>query len=210
MPSITVVGSRNMTEYGRDMTRMIVKELVQGGMCIVSGLAVGVDSIAHKTCIENGGKTIAVLGSGLNKIYPIENKGLCKDVINSGGCVVSEYEPDTEARKSFFPARNRIVSGLSMGTLVVEATYRSGTSITAKYAFKQGKKVFCIPNSIGSKNSSGTLNLIKQGAIMVTNGKEIMFELGLIDKIDNFEKLEEQKLISNLHVFESKVLRRFR
>lgn len=206
MPGITIVGSRNMTDYGRDMTRRIVKELTASGMCIISGLAVGIDSIAHQTCLDNGGKTIAVLGSGLNKVYPTENIGLYKDIIKKGGCVISEHEPDTEAKKMFFPARNRIVSGLSLGTLVIEATYRSGTSITAKFAFEQGKKVFCIPNSIGNKNSSGTLNLIKKGAIMITTGKEILYELGIIDQIDDFEELIEQQRLNKIELFEQEQL----
>lgn len=195
IPCVTVVGSRNMSEYGKKMTRKIVKELVEAGVCIVSGLAVGIDTVAHETCLENGGCTIAVLGSGLNKIFPRENTSLFNRIINSGGCVISEYTPDEEAKKMYFPARNRIVSGLSLGTLVVEAAYRSGTSITAKFAFEQNKKVFCIPNSVGNKNSSGTINLIKNGAIMITNGKDILYSLGLIDKLDNYESfLEEQKL----------------
>lgn len=194
MPCVTVVGSRNMSEYGKKMTRKIVKELVEAGVCIVSGLAVGIDTVAHETCLENEGKTIAVLGSGLNRVFPAENKNLFNRIINSGGCVMSEYMPDEEAQKAYFPARNRIVSGLSLGTLVIEAAYRSGTSITANFAFEQGKKVFCIPNSFGSKNSSGTINLIKKGAIMVTNGKEILFELGLIDSLDDYEGfIETQK-----------------
>lgn len=195
MPCVTVVGSRNMSEYGKKMTRKIVKELVEAGICIVSGLAVGVDTIAHETCLENDGHTIAVLGSGLNKVFPSENKELFNRIINLGGCVMSEHMPDEEAKKIYFPARNRIVSGLSLATLVIEAAYRSGTSITAKFAFEQGKKVFCIPNSIGSKNSSGTINLIKKGATMITNAEEILYSLGLIDKLDDYEKyLEEQKI----------------
>lgn len=195
MPCVTVVGSRNMSEYGKKMTRKIVKELVEAGICIVSGLAVGVDTIAHETCLENDGHTIAVLGSGLNKVFPSENKELFNRIVNSGGCVMSEHMPDEEAKKIYFPARNRIVSGLSLATLVIEAAYRSGTSITAKFAFEQGKKVFCIPNSIGSKNSSGTINLIKKGATMITNAEEILYSLGLIDKLDDYEKyLEEQKI----------------
>ena len=210
MPCVTVVGSRNMTEYGRNMAREIVKELVLGGVCVVSGLAVGIDSVAHQTCLDNGGKTIAVLGSGLNRVYPAENVGLYKDIISNGGCVISEQEPDIEAQKMFFPARNRIVSGLSLGTLVIEATYRSGTSITAKFAFEQGRKVFCIPNSVGNKNSSGTLNLIKRGALMVTNGKEILYELGLIDKFDDFEELVEEQRLNKINLLEQEVLRGIR
>lgn len=195
-PSVTIVGSRNMSEYGKKMASKISKDLTKNNMCIVSGMAIGVDTIAHRSCIEQGGKTIAVLGSGLNKIFPPENKELFKKIINTGGCVISEYSPDTIAQKRFFPERNRIVSGLSLGTVVVEATYRSGTSITAKYAFEQGKKVFCIPNRVGSKNSAGILNLLKKGAILATTGDDILYGLGIIkEKIDIEEIEEEQKLL---------------
>ncbi len=206
IPSITIVGSRNMSNYGKQITRKIVKELTLAGMCIVSGLAVGIDSVAHKTCLDYGGKTIAVLGSGLNKIYPKENTQLYKEIINKGGCAISEYEPDTEAKKLNFPARNRIVSGLSLATLVIEAAYRSGTSITAKCAFEQGKKVFCIPNSIGNKNSTGTINLIKKGAIMITTGKEILYEIGVIDEIDKYEEFAEQQRLDKINLLEQEEL----
>ena len=206
MPCITVVGSRNMSDYGRDMTRKIVKELTLGGMCIVSGLAVGIDTIAHQTCLENNGKTVAVLGSGLNKVFPAENKELFNSIIKSGGCVVSEYEPDTIAQKRFFPERNRIVSGLSLGTLVIEATYRSGTSITAQCALEQGKKVFCIPNSIGNKNSAGIINLLKKGATLVTDGKEIMYELGILDKKENYEELVQKQRLEKIRLLEQEEL----
>ena len=206
MPSITIVGSRNMTDYGRDITKKIVKELTLAGICIVSGLAIGIDSVAHQTCLDYGGKTVAVLGCGLNKIYPKENKKLYKDIIENGGCAISEYEPDSEANKINFPARNRIVSGLSLATVVVEATYRSGTSITAKFAFEQGKKVFCIPNSIGNKNSSGTINLIKKGAIMITTGEGILYEIGLIDKIDKYGELLEKQRLNKIDMIEQEEL----
>lgn len=206
MPCITVVGSRNMSDYGRDMTRKIVKELTLGGMCIVSGLAVGIDTIAHQTCLENNGKTVAVLGSGLNKVFPAENKELFNSIIKNRGCVVSEYEPDTIAQKRFFPERNRIVSGLSLGTLVIEATYRSGTSITAQCALEQGKKVFCIPNSIGNKNSAGIINLLKKGATLVTDGKEIMYELGILDKKENYEELVQKQRLEKIRLLEQEEL----
>ena len=198
LPCVTVIGSRNMSEYGRKMTEKIVKELTLAGMCIVSGLAIGVDSVAHRTCLQNGGKTIAVLGSGLNKVYPKENIGLFNDIINCGGCVISEQEPNQEANKIFFPARNRIVSGLSLGTVVIEATYRSGTSITAKFALEQGRKLFCLPNMIGQKNSAGTINLIKNGAIMVTKASEIIDQLckTIDDENNNDKVLENCDLIS--------------
>lgn len=202
LPCITVVGSRNMTDYGREMTEKIVKSLTLAGICIVSGLAIGVDSVAHQTCIENGGKTVAVLGSGLNKIYPKENIELYNNIIKCGGCVISEQEPNQEAEKIFFPARNRIVSGLSLGTVVIEATYRSGTSITAKFAFEQGRKVFCIPNMIGKKNSSGTINLIKKGAIMVTRADEVLYELGIIKQINDFDEFIEKQKINKINALE--------
>lgn len=189
--SITVVGSRNMSDYGRKITQEIVRDLVKNNIVIVSGMAIGIDTIAHKTCIKNGGKTIAVLGSGFNKVFPVENKDLFDNIVSTGGCVVSEYEPNTIAQKRYFPMRNRIVSGLSIATLVVEATYRSGTSITADYAFKQGKKVFCIPNSIGNKNSAGIINLIKKGAKVVTCAGDILYELGLSE--GNFDDLIKAK-----------------
>ena len=206
MPCVTVIGSRNMTDYGRDVTREIVKELVMAGICIVSGLAIGIDSVAHKCCLENGGKTVAVLGSGINKVFPAENRGLFKDIITSGGCVVSEYEPNTIAQKRFFPERNRIVSGLSLATVVIEATYRSGTSITAKCALDQGRKLFCIPNSIGNKNSAGIINLLKNGATLVTDGKEILYELGIINKKENYEEVVEKQRLNKINLLEQEEL----
>lgn len=206
MPCVTVVGSRNMTDYGRDVTREIVKELCLAGICVVSGLAVGIDTIAHQTCLDYGGKTVAVLGCGLNKVFPAENKGLYKDIINNGGCVISEYEPNTIAQKRFFPERNRIVSGLSLATVVIEATYRSGTSITAKCALEQGRKLFCIPNSIGNKNSAGIINLLKSGATLVTDGKEILYELGMLDKKQNYEELVERQRLNKINLLEKEEL----
>lgn len=190
---ITVIGSRNMTEYGRNITKNIVKELVDSGLCIVSGMAVGIDSVAHKTCLENNGKTIAVLGSALNRIFPPENVDLFKNIVKSGGCVISEHPQGVVAQKRFFVQRNRIVSGLSLATLVIEATYRSGTSITANYALKQGRKLFCIPNCIGNKNSAGIINLLKKGAKLVTNAGEILSELDLKPTNSNIDKTEDAK-----------------
>lgn len=223
LPCITVVGSRNMSEYGRMMTKKIVKDLTLAGICIVSGLAIGVDSVAHQTCLENGGKTIAVLGSGLNKVYPKENIKLYNDILNCGGCVMSEQEPNQEPDKMFFPARNRIVSGLSLGTVVIEATYRSGTSITAKFALEQGRKLFCVPNMVGQKNSAGTINLLKKGAIMITNAEDILLELRnnlqnyncyrikakMIKKrnIDDYKNIEEKQKIIKVSLLEQELLK---
>ena len=179
MTSVAIVGSRNSSEYGELMTKRITKELVQNGIVIVSGMANGIDAVAHKSCIENGGKTIAILGSGFNHIYPKENEKLFYQIIKSNGLVISEYPVNTPVCTKNFPKRNRIISGLSRGVLVIEAAYRSGTSITAKLAKSQGKFVFCIPHSIGDKNSYGVIKLIQNGAILVKNGEDITKKLGI-------------------------------
>ncbi|CDA30899.1 dNA protecting protein DprA [Clostridium sp. CAG:492] len=192
--SISIVGSRNSSEYGRKITKSITKDLVEDNIVIVSGMASGIDSVAHKTCLEYGGKTIAVLGSGFRHIFPKENEQLFHQIIESDGLVISEYPIDTPVQMKNFPKRNRIISGLSMGLLVIEAAYRSGTSITAKYARMQGRKVFCIPNSIGNKNSYGTINLVQNGAILVKNAQDILNVLGVEYKKNgtktNFKQLE--------------------
>ena len=142
---IGIVGSRDCTEYGEKWCKFFVEELVKYGLTIVSGMALGIDSIAHNTAINAGGNTIAVFPSGLDNIYPEENMYLYKKILKNGGTVITEYEPNEEADSKKFLKRNRIVSGLSIGILVIEAAYRSGTSVTAKYAKKQGRDVFCIP-----------------------------------------------------------------
>lgn len=186
--AITVVGSRNMSEYGKEITQKLVKDLTNAGLCIVSGMAVGIDTVAHRTCLENNGKTIAVLGGALDRVFPPENKGLFKEIINKSGCVLSEYPSGVLAQKKFFVERNRIVSGLSLATLVIEASYRSGTSITANCALREGRKLFCIPHSIGSKNSVGINNWLKKGAKLVTDADEILKELD----IKNTNKKQEE------------------
>ena len=144
-PCLAVVGSRNNTEYGEKWCKYFVKEFVKYGITIVSGMAVGIDAIAHKTALKYGGKTIAVLPSGFNNIFPKENMELYKQILNSNNTAVTEYASNTKANSKRFLERNRIVSGLSLAVLVVEAAYRSGTSVTARIALSQGKKVFCIP-----------------------------------------------------------------
>lgn len=206
--SIAVVGSRNMSEYGKRITEEIVKGLTLAGVCIVSGMAVGIDTIAHKTCLENGGNTIAVIGSGLNKIFPPENEYLFKQIVNNGGCVISEYPENQIAQKTFFAMRNRLISGLAIATLVVEATYRSGTSITAQFALNQGRKLLCIPNSIGNKNSAGILNLIKKGAKVVTSAEDILTEIGWTSKTAiNNEKQKYLKKEREIHEYELECLK---
>ena len=140
---------------------------------MVSGLALGIDTIAHKSSIEELGKTIAVIGSGFNNIYPKENENLFKEIIEKGGLIISEYPPNTKPNLKTFPFRNRIIAGLAMAVLVIEAKYRSGSSITARYALKQGKDVFCLPHPLEDKNGVGTNNLLKIGAKLITKPQEI-------------------------------------
>ena len=178
---IAVVGTRNLSAYGEKSTKILVKELVERGFVIVSGLALGIDTIAHQTAIENGGLTIAVLGSSIDdkSIYPKENIKLAEEIVKSGGAVISEYPSPFTAKKYTFPQRNRIVSGLSKATVVIEAPEKSGALITAKFALEQNREVFALPGEIFAENSIGTNNLIKQGAQLITSAKEVIETLGI-------------------------------
>lgn len=182
---IAVIGSRCNTEYGEKYATKFSKELAKQGLTIISGMAVGIDGFAHKGALSVGGKTIAVLGSGFNNIYPEENKELFKQIIENDGAIITEYEPDVKPNSENFPKRNRIVSGLSKGVLVIEAVYRSGTSITAKLAQSQGRKVFCIPSNLERKNGVGTNQLIKEGASLVTNIDDILNAIKVERKAEN-------------------------
>lgn len=174
---IAIVGTRDSTEYGKYYAKEFAKEISRLGITVVSGLAIGIDSVCHQSSMSELGKTIAVIGSGLNNIYPEENIELAKQIIENGGAIISEYPPNVEADVSKFPIRNRIIAGLSKGVLVIEAKFRSGSSNTATHAFSQDKKVFCIPGRLGEKTGVGTNNLIKKGAYLVTNVNEILKEL---------------------------------
>ncbi len=170
------------------------------GLVVASGMAKGIDTAAHIGTMEVDGKTIAVLGNGFNHIFPEENIELYKNIIKRGGLIVSEYPPETKASSNLFLERNRIVSGLSIGTLVVEAAYRSGTSVTAKLAKDQGRKVFVLPHEIGNKYGVGTNNLIKRGAILVTSTKDIIDKYNFLKFLD-FKYIEtEQKIKQNLEL----------
>ena len=175
--SIAIVGMRSPTEAGRMISEQFAHELSSMGITVVSGLARGIDSAAHKGAITAGGRTIAVLGSGLNRIYPPENLRLAEKVMNCGA-VISEFPMGTKPDRENFPRRNRIISGLSLGTLVVEAEKRSGALITAKFANDQNREVFAIPGSLGNKKSEGTNNLImKNWAKLVQTVDDIIVEL---------------------------------
>ncbi|MBR2744899.1 MAG: DNA-processing protein DprA [Clostridia bacterium] len=173
--TVAIVGSRNCTEYGRKCASLFTTELSKRGLNIVSGLALGIDTIAHNSTINERGKTYAVIGNGLDTIYPMENEILAQKIIESGGAIISEFIVGTKPEKSNFPRRNRIISGLANGVIVVEASNKSGSLITANYAINQGKEVWVVPGSIFSKNSEGTNALIKDGASVLTDINDIVY-----------------------------------
>lgn len=179
-PSIAVVGTRTASAYGREVAHRLVGDLAASGVTIVSGLARGVDSIAHRAALQAGGKTIAVLGSGLDTIYPSENKGLAESIARSGA-VVTEYPLGAKPDAPNFPQRNRIISGLSYGVLVIEAGETSGALITVRYAIDQNRDVYAVPGGIYSEQSRGTNRLIQQGAKLVTQASDILEELNLVE-----------------------------
>ncbi|HEY8364197.1 MAG TPA: DNA-processing protein DprA [Haloplasmataceae bacterium] len=170
---MAVIGSRANTTYGEKVTRYIVPQLVEHKFVIASGLAYGIDTIAHKSCLDSFGKTIAVLGSGIKEIYPKEHLSLAQE-IGKNHLLISEYPPFEKPKKTHFPFRNRIVSGISNSILVIEAKAQSGTLITCDYALDQGKDIFVIPNQIFAEESAGTNNLIKQGAYLVSDVSDIL------------------------------------
>ena len=182
--SIAIVGSREYDNYGLEQTKRFASYLAEKNICIVSGLARGIDTIAHTYSKDKIGKTIAVIASGFNYIYPNENKKLVKDIVEQGGLIISEWDENTPITTYRFPKRNRIISGLSVGTLVVEATCKSGSMITARYAMKQDREVFCIPGNLDKARSSGTNMLINEGANLVMSPQDIIDVL----KYDGFYK----------------------
>jgi DNA processing protein len=205
--NVAVVGSRNATSYGRSITRRLCRDLARLKITIVSGMALGIDSAAHEGALLGKGSTIAVLGSGLENIYPTENRKLFHQIADTGA-VVSEFSLTAEPDAHNFPIRNRIISGISLGTLVVEATRRSGSLITARLAAEQNREVFAVPGSIQSFKSTGTHTLIKQGAKLVEHARDIMEELSHIIEApfetDNTTE-ETPKKIPRLSLEESRV-----
>jgi DNA processing protein len=177
--TLAIVGTRKPTPYGKEIVEKFVPELVEAGLTTVSGLARGIDTLVHKTTLKEGGKTVAVLGTGLDIIYPPENRELFLKILDSGSAIVSEFPLGTRPKRENFPRRNRVISGLSQGVLVVEAGRRSGTLITAKWAQDQGRDVFVCPGNIFSEQSQGTHYLLKNGAIPVTSTEDILYHLGI-------------------------------
>ncbi len=186
--TISIIGSRACSENGVKLARQFSKDLVYQGITIASGMAVGIDTIVHETTLQENGKTIAVLGNGFNHIFPKENINLYKKIIESGGLVITEYPLNEEARSKNFLERNRIVSGLSIGILVVEAAYRSGTSVTAKFARQQGRKIFALPHEVNDIHGVGTNRLIMEGAKIVTNVEDIIKEFPFLSYKKPIEK----------------------
>lgn len=186
--ALSVVGTRRMSLYGRQVTEKIVGDLARSGMTIISGLARGVDTIAHESALEVGGRTIAVVGSGLDEqsLYPFDNLNLARKIATCGA-IISEYHPKTPALPQHFPARNRLISALSLGVLVTECPIKSGALLTARAGLEQGKEIFAIPGDIRNENCEGTNNLIKMGAKAITCAAEVLEEFG-------FSKAIEEKI----------------
>ncbi len=173
-PTVAIVGSRKPTPYGIEVTHRLAFELARNGVVVVSGLAYGVDAVAHKAALEAGGTTIAVLAGGLHRVYPAAHLGLAKDIIQNSGAVISEQEQGVEAHKYHFLARNRIVSGLADAVIVTEATDRSGTFSTVAHALNQNKEVFAVPGPITSLLSAGPNRLLQQGAHVALEAQDIL------------------------------------
>lgn len=176
-PCVGVIGSRNCSTYGKNASEMLSRELASRGITIVSGLARGIDTLAHRGAIDGKGRTVAVLGTGIDGVYPRENTRLAQEIIDAGGAIVSQFPLGTPPLKDNFPYRNRIISGLSLGVLIVEASERSGSLITARLAMEQNREVMAVPGNITSGNSFGTNYLIKAGAKLVQQWQDVVTEL---------------------------------
>ena len=176
-PQIAIVGSRKCSLYGRNWGTHFSQVLSLSGLTISSGLALGIDGIAHRAALEAGGKTLAVLGSGLCHLYPQQHKGLAKEIVDAGGAIISEYPLSVAPQPQNFPRRNRIISGLSLGVLVIEATMNSGSLVTARLALEQNRDVYALPGAIGNPGSEGTHWLIQQGALLTAHPDSILEQL---------------------------------
>lgn len=174
LPTVAIVGSRKPTTYGKEVTEHLAYDLAKQGIVIVSGLALGVDGIAHRAALNAKGTTIAVLGNGLPQIQPSSHRQLARNILNSGGAIVSEYEPETPALSFHFLERNRIVSGLADAVIITEAAQRSGTLNTAMHALDQGKELFVVPGNITSPMSAGCNRLLRQGAAPVLSARDVI------------------------------------
>lgn len=196
--SLAIVGSRRCTEYGIKYTKIFANTIANHNITIVSGLALGIDAMAHEAAQNCTGNTIAVLGCGLNHIYPKENERLLNKILENNGCIISEYEPDEPIDMKNFPKRNKIVSGISNAIFVVEAGWRSGSTITGHLGLKQGKNVFCLPRDIETTNGIGTNELIQKGAKLVTSPQDILEEFGIHEKVQKAPMIRPKKQVQAL------------
>ncbi len=188
--SLAVVGTRKTSIYGRQATLDLVSVLAKTGLIIVSGLALGIDTLAHQATLKHGGNTIAILGCGLDKIYPASNHQLAKNIVLNGGCLISEYPPGTEPLKQHFPARNRIIAGITKGVLVIEGSHKSGALITAKFSLEYNREVMAIPGSIFNINAEGTNYLLKNGAHLISSAEDVLNVLDL-QFIQNYKETQQ-------------------
>ena len=195
---IAIVGSRSCTPYGQEKALQLAQQLAKAGLTITSGLAIGIDGMAHQGALKETGATIAVLGTGLNKLYPKRHSSLANK-IRENGLLISEFWPDTPAYPSNFPRRNRIIAGLSLGTLVIEASVKSGSLITARYATEQNREVFALPGSIDNPQACGCLKLIQQGAKLVLTSDDIVNEFPQLN-LNQPTPEKETKALKNQHV----------
>ncbi len=201
---LAVVGSRKCTTYGKDVVKKLISGLKGYPIAIVSGLAVGVDLLAHQAALENNLKAVAFLGNGISEkvFYPSSNWKFAEEIVSSGGCLVSEFSPETKPELYHFPMRNRLVAGISKAVLIIEAEEKSGTLITARMALDYNREVLVVPGNITSPTSKGTNKLIRQGATPITSSEDILEALGF--KIDDEEK--QKKLFEDISKEEQKIV----
>ncbi len=204
---ISIVGTRSHTEYGKSFTEKLIKDLANENIIIVSGLAFGIDSIAHKSSVKNNIPTVGVVGHGLDKIYPSENVVLAKDMIKHGGGLLSEFFSGTKPDKHNFPLRNRIVAGISDATIVVETNSKGGSMITAKLADAYNRDVFAVPGRVNDKSSSGCNHLIKYNkAILLTDADELLEVMGWKEQVKNKKPLQQRELFIEMTAEEKQVV----
>lgn len=187
LPAIAIVGTRKATTAGIGIAEEVAAGLARYGLIIVSGLAMGIDTAAHRGALNAGGRTVAVLGNGINEIYPAQNERLAQEILKTGGAIISEYPPDEPSFRGNFIHRNRIISGLSVAVVIIEAPLRSGALATAGFAAEQGRSVFVIPGPVTHPNYVGSHALIRDGAILATKAADILGDLGLLQEAGNRE-----------------------
>ena len=194
-PAVAIVGARRDTRYGRTQARRIARELAENGVTVVSGLARGIDTAAHEGALEGGGCTVAVLGNGIRTVYPPENEELARRIVDGGGAVISEFAPDAEPMPFHFPIRNRIISGLSDGVLLVEAQLKSGTASTIAHALEQGREVFALPGNVDAPGSELPLQLLREGANLCVDAGDIFQCMGWSARPRQLSMLEETPML---------------